>query len=178
MTHARVSFLLNNAIVTELYRQGCGYSPEGYWKVKYKDTLLIELLLFLNTSLPIVNLRPILDVSSINHQDFLPFHHQFNMPLRSPADCSSEPISLRILALPLHMEPQPPLTRNWCWSCLNDFACTSSKDQKSDERILEACNKTHCVRSNTFSPCDRCMRTKSGSCVEVGFPIPWIVFHY
>ena len=93
------------------------------------------------------------------------------MPLRSPADCSSEPISQRILALPLHMEPQPPLTRNWCWSCLNDFACTSSKDQKSDERILEACNKTHCVRSNTFSPCDRCMRTKSGSCVEVSFSI-------
>ena len=36
---------------------------------------------------------------------------------------------------------------------------------------MEACNKTHCVRSNTFSPCNRCMRTKSGSCVEVSFSI-------
>jgi len=61
----RVSFLLNNAIVAELYRQGCGYSLEGYWMVKYKDTLLIKLFLFLNTLLPIINLRLILDVSLI-----------------------------------------------------------------------------------------------------------------
>ena len=60
-----VSFLLNCAIIIELYRQGCGYLPEGYWKVKYKDILLIKLLLFLNTLLPIINLRPILDVSLI-----------------------------------------------------------------------------------------------------------------
>jgi len=172
MTHTRVSFLLNSAIVTELYRQGCGYSPEGYWTVKYKDTLLIELDPFPQHLTSHHQPSSNLDVSSIYHQDFLLFRHQFNMPLRSPADCSSEQIPQRILALPLHMEPQPPLTRNWCWSCLNDFACTSSKDQKSDDRILEACNKTHCVRSNTFSPCDRCMRTKSGSCVEVSFFYP------
>ena len=61
----RVSFLLNNAIVTELYWQGCGYLLEGYWTVKYKDTLLIKLFLFLNTLLPIINLCPILDVSLI-----------------------------------------------------------------------------------------------------------------
>jgi len=63
----RVSFLLNSAIITELYRQGYGYSLKGYWKVKYKDTLLIKLLLFLNTLLLAINRRPILDVSSIYH---------------------------------------------------------------------------------------------------------------
>ena len=65
MAYTRVSFLLNCAIVTELYRQGYGYSPEGYWEVKYRDTLLIKLLLFFNTLLPIIALRPNLDVSLI-----------------------------------------------------------------------------------------------------------------
>jgi len=134
--------------------------------------LLIKLLLFLNTLLPIINLCPNLDVSSIYYQDFLFFfHYPFNMPLRSPANCSFKPIPQRILALPLYIEPQPPLTRNWCWSCLNDFICTSSKDQKSNKKILDACNKTHYIRSNTFSPYNQCMRTKSGSCVKVRFPI-------
>ena len=96
------------------------------------------------------------------------------MPLRSPTNCSSEPISQRILALPLYIEPQPPLTRNQCWSCLNNFIYTSFKDQKSNNRILEACNKTYCVRSNTFSPYNRCVRTKSSSCVKVS-SILWIV---
>ena len=89
------------------------------------------------------------------------------MPLRSPTNCSSKPIPQRILALPLHIEPQPPLTCNWCQSYLNNFIYTSSKDQKSNNRILEAYNKTYCVRSNTFSPYDWCVRTKSGSYVEV-----------
>ena len=93
------------------------------------------------------------------------------MPLRSPANYSSKPISQRILALPLHIEPQPPLTRNQCWSCLNDFTYISLKDQKSNKRILEACNKIYYVRSNTFSPYNRCMRTKSGSYVKVSFSI-------
>ena len=93
------------------------------------------------------------------------------MPLRSPADCSSEQISQRILALPLHMEPQPPLTRNWCWSCLNDFAYISLKDQKSNKRILEAYNKIYYIRSNTFSPYNYYMRTKSGSYIKVSFSI-------
>jgi len=61
----RVSFLLNNAIIIELYWQDCGYLPEGYWTVKYMDTLLIKLFLFLNTLLPIINLYPILDISLI-----------------------------------------------------------------------------------------------------------------
>ena len=76
------------------------------------------------------------------------------MPLRSPTNCSFKPIPQRILALPLYIEPQPPLTRNWCWSCLNDFACTFFKDQKSDKKILKAYNKTYCIKSNTFSPCN------------------------
>ena len=89
------------------------------------------------------------------------------MPLRSPANCSSKLIPQRILALPLYIEPQPPLTRNQCWSCLNNFIYTSSKDQKSNNRILEAYNKTYYIRSNTFSPYNQCVRTKSGSCVKV-----------
>lgn len=93
------------------------------------------------------------------------------MPFQSPADCSSEPISQCILALLLHMESQPLLTHNWYWSCLNTFACMSSKDQKSDKKILEICNKTHYVRSNTFSLCNQCICLKSGSCIKMSFPI-------
>ena len=89
------------------------------------------------------------------------------MPLRSPADCSSKLIPQRILALPLHIEPQPPLTRNWCWSCLNNFIYTSSKDRKSNNRISEACNKTYYVRSNTFSPYNQYVYTKSSSYIKV-----------
>ena len=33
-----IPFLLNYTSVTELYRQGYGYIPEGCRKVKYKDT--------------------------------------------------------------------------------------------------------------------------------------------
>ena len=43
MAYICVFFFLNYAIITELYRQGYGYIPEGYWKVKYRDILLIEL---------------------------------------------------------------------------------------------------------------------------------------
>ena len=32
-------------------------------------------------------------------------------------------------------------------------------------------NKTYYVRLNTFSPYNRCIRTKSGSCVKVSFSI-------
>ena len=34
------------------------------------------------------------------------------MPFKSPANYSSKPIPQYILALPLYMKPQPPLTRN------------------------------------------------------------------
>jgi len=65
MAYTRISFFLNCAIIIELYWQGCGYLLEGYWKAKYRDTLLIKLLLFLNTLLSIINLYLILDVSLI-----------------------------------------------------------------------------------------------------------------
>ena len=93
------------------------------------------------------------------------------MPLYSPTNYSSKLISQYILALPLYIEPQPPLTRNQCWSYLNNFAYISLKDQKSNKRILEAYNKTYYIRSNTFSPYNCCIRTKSGSYVEVSFSI-------
>ena len=93
------------------------------------------------------------------------------MPLYSPANCSSKLIPQRILALPLYIEPQPPLTRNQCWSCLNDFIYTSSKDQKSNKKILDACNKAYYIRSNTFSPYNQCIRTKSGNYIKMSFSI-------
>ena len=91
------------------------------------------------------------------------------MPFWSPADCSFKFIPQCILALPLHIEPQPLLIRNWYQAYLNTFACISFKDQKSDKKILEAYNKTYCVKSNTFSPYNWCVYSKSGSCVEVSF---------
>ena len=93
------------------------------------------------------------------------------MPLWSPANCSSKSIPQHILALLLYIEPQPPLTCNWCWAYLNVFAYMSSKDQKSDKKILEVYNKTYCVRSNTFSPYNQCMCSKSSSYIKVSFPI-------
>ena len=91
------------------------------------------------------------------------------MPLWSPTDCSSEPILQRILALLLYIEPQPLLTCNQYQACLNTFTYTSSKDQKSDKKILEAYNKTYCIRSNTFSPYNQCICSKSSSYVKVSF---------
>jgi len=53
----------------------------------------------------------------------------------------------------------------------------SLKDQKSNNRILKAYNKTHYVKSNTFSPYNRYMRTKSKSYVKVSF-LSLIDFYY
>ena len=93
------------------------------------------------------------------------------MPLRSPTNCFFKPIPQRILALPLYIKPQPLLTCNWYWAYLNAFTYIFSKDQKSDKKILEAYNKTYCIKSNTFSPYNQCVCSKSGSCVKVNFPI-------
>ena len=93
------------------------------------------------------------------------------MPLWFPTDCSFKSIPQRILALPLYIEPQPLLTRNQYQAYLNTFAYTSSKDQKSDKKILEVCNKTHYIKSNTFSPYNWCIYNKSGSYIKVSFPI-------
>ena len=91
------------------------------------------------------------------------------MPLRSPINYSSKSIPQCILALPLYMEPQPLLTCNWYQAYLNAFTYISSKDQKSDKKILEVYNKTYCVKFNTFSSYNQYMYNKSGSYIKVSF---------
>ena len=45
----------------------------------------------------------------------------------------------------------------------------SSKDQKSDKKILKVYNKTYYIKSNTFSPYNQYMRSKSNSYIKVSF---------
>ena len=145
----------------ELYRQGCGYILKGCWKVKYKTLYSLNFFLSLTPHFLTINRRPALD--------FLYFYYIFIMPLRSPTNCFFKSIPQYILALPLYIKPQPLLTCNQCQAYLNAFAYTSSKDQKSDKKILEVYNKTYCVRFNTFSPCDQYVCSKSNSCIKVSF---------